>query len=392
MKLSKTLDLVKPSPTLEISALAEQMRAQGRDVISLSSGEPDFDTPEHIKQAAIDAINKGITKYTSVDGVKPLKEAIQSKFITDNGLHYDLNQICVNVGAKQGCYNLCQAILNAGDEVIIPTPYWVSYPDIVLLAGATPIIVECPIESEFKLTAELLKSSITDRTRLIFLNSPSNPSGALYSKEELKSLAEVLLDHPNVLIISDDIYEKIIFNNLEFANILNVEPALKDRTIVVNGVSKTYAMTGWRIGYMAGDSRIIKAVKTIQGQSTSNPTSIAQYAALEAIKGSQENVAQMLEQFSIRHKYVYERLSSIDKINVLPSAGSFYTFPEISAVMLKKGYKSDVAFTADLLEKHGVAAVPGSGFGSQGHLRMSFATSMEKLEKALDKFEVFCKS
>ena len=208
MKLSKTLDLVKPSPTLEISALAEQMRAQGRDVISLSSGEPDFDTPEHIKQAAIDAINKGITKYTSVDGVKPLKEAIQSKFITDNGLHYDLNQICVNVGAKQGCYNLCQAILNAGDEVIIPTPYWVSYPDIVLLAGATPIIVECPIESEFKLTAELLKASITDRTRLIFLNSPSNPSGALYSKEELKSLAEVLLDHPNVLIISDDIYEK----------------------------------------------------------------------------------------------------------------------------------------------------------------------------------------
>ncbi|MCG6938938.1 MAG: pyridoxal phosphate-dependent aminotransferase [Gammaproteobacteria bacterium] len=384
MSLSNRLQKVKPSPTLAVTALANQLRAQGRDVIGLAAGEPDFDTPDYIKRAAIDAINKGYTKYTAVDGTAGLKQAIINKFKRENGLDFTADQILVSVGGKQAVYNLCQSILNPGDEVIIPAPYWVSYPDIVKLADATPVIVEADISQAFKITAEQLEQAITDKTKLVIINSPSNPSGKAYSRAELKALGEVLAKHPDVVIMTDDIYEHIVWTDEGFNNILNVCPELKQQTVVINGVSKAYSMTGWRIGYSGGPADIIKGMKKVQSQSTSNPTSIAQYAAQAALEGDQSFLKDMCDVFKQRHDYVYERLTTMHGVDVIPCDGTFYSFPSFHAVIERMdGVEDDVQLAQLLLEKSDVALVPGSAFGLPGYLRLSFATSMENLEKAL---------
>lgn len=388
--LAKRVQKVKPSPTLAVAAKATQMQAQGQDVINLGTGEPDFDTPGYIKDAAIAAINKGFTKYTAVDGIPDLKEAIKNKFKRDNGLEYQANQILVSVGGKQSCYNLCQALLNAGDEVIIPAPFWVSYPDMVLLADATPVIISTTPAQRYKINAQQLETAITPKTRMIFLNSPSNPSGIAYTLDELKSLAEVLKKHPQIIIATDDMYEHILWNQA-FVNILNACPELYDRTVVLNGVSKAYAMTGWRIGYAAGSAPLMNAMKTIQSQSTSNPCSIAQRAAVAALNGGNESVLAMVEAFHQRHDYVADRLFKIPGIEVIPADGTFYIFPSVQAVIEKRGYANDLEFSDKLLQETGVALVPGSAFGSEGCIRLSFATSMEILKDALDRLERFCK-
>ena len=384
ISLSNRLQKVKPSPTLAVTALANQLRAQGRDVIGLAAGEPDFDTPDYIKRAAIDAINKGYTKYTAVDGTAGLKQAIINKFKRENGLDFTADQILVSVGGKQAVYNLCQSILNPGDEVIIPAPYWVSYPDIVKLADATPVIVEADISQAFKITAEQLEQAITDKTKLVIINSPSNPSGKAYSRAELKALGEVLAKHPDVVIMTDDIYEHIVWTDEGFNNILNVCPELKQQTVVINGVSKAYSMTGWRIGYSGGPADIIKGMKKVQSQSTSNPTSIAQYAAQAALEGDQSFLKDMCDVFKQRHDYVYERLTTMHGVDVIPCDGTFYSFPSFHAVIERMdGVEDDVQLAQLLLEKSDVALVPGSAFGLPGYLRLSFATSMDNLEKAL---------
>jgi aspartate aminotransferase len=384
--LSDRIQRVKPSPTLAVTALASQLRAQGRDVIGLAAGEPDFDTPEYIKQAAIDAIKQGYTKYTAVDGTPGLKQAIINKFKTENGLDYEADQILVSVGGKQGFYNLCQTLLNEGDEVIIPAPYWVSYPDIVKLADATPVIVDGDISQSFKITPEQLEAAITDKTKLFILNSPSNPSGKAYTRDELRALGDVLLKHPNVVIISDDIYEHIVWTDEGFNNILNVCPELNDRTVVINGVSKAYSMTGWRIGYSGGPAEIIKGMKKVQSQSTSNPTSIAQHAAQAALEGDQSFLKEMCDVFEQRHNFVYESLNSIDGVECLTSDGTFYSFPSFHAVIDRMdGIEDDVQLAQLILEKADVALVPGSAFGLSGYLRLSYATDMESLEKALSR-------
>jgi len=386
--LSDRIQRVKPSPTLAVTALASQLRAQGRDVIGLAAGEPDFDTPEYIKQAAIDAIKQGYTKYTAVDGTPGLKQAIINKFKTENGLDYQADQILVSVGGKQGFYNLCQTLLNEGDEVIIPAPYWVSYPDIVKLADATPVIVDGEISQSFKITPEQLEQAITDNTKLFVLNSPSNPSGKAYSRDELRALGDVLLKHPNVVIISDDIYEHIVWTDEGFNNILNVCPELNDRTVVINGVSKAYSMTGWRIGYSGGPEEIIKGMKKIQSQSTSNPTSIAQYAAQAALEGDQSFLKEMCDVFEQRHNFVYESLNSINDVDCLASDGTFYSFPSFHKVIERMdGIEDDVQLAQLILEKGDVALVPGSAFGLAGYLRLSYATDMESLEKALSRIK-----
>lgn len=387
--LAKRVQKVKPSPTLAVAAKATQMRAQGHDVINLGTGEPDFDTPNYIKEAAIAAINKGYTKYTAVDGIPELKEAVKNKFKKDNGLDYQTNQILVSVGGKQSCYNLCQALLNPGDEVIIPAPYWVSYPDMVLLAEATPVFIATTPAQRYKINAEQLEKAITPKTRLIFLNSPSNPSGVAYTLDELKALAEVLKKHPRIIIATDDMYEHILWSQ-PFANILNACPELYDRTIVLNGVSKAYAMTGWRIGYAAGPASLINAMKTIQSQSTSNPCSIAQRAAVAALTGSNESVEEMVKAFRKRHDFVASRLQEIPGIEVIPADGTFYIFPSVQAIIEKHGYVNDLEFSEKLLTNVGVALVPGSAFGNEGCIRLSFATSMETLKDALDRLERFC--
>jgi len=384
--LSDRIQRVKPSPTLAVTALASQLRAQGRDVIGLAAGEPDFDTPEFVKQAAIEAIKQGYTKYTAVDGTPGLKQAIINKFKTENGLDYEADQILVSVGGKQGFYNLCQTLLNEGDEVIIPAPYWVSYPDIVKLADATPVIVDGDISQSFKITPEQLEQAITDNTKLFVLNSPSNPSGKAYSRDELRALGDVLLKYPNVMIISDDIYEHIVWTDEGFNNILNVCPELNDRTVVINGVSKAYSMTGWRIGYSGGPAEIIKGMKKIQSQSTSNPTSIAQYAAQAALEGDQSFLKEMCDVFEQRHNFVYESLNSLDGVECLASDGTFYSFPSFHAVIDRMdGIEDDVQLAQLILEKADVALVPGSAFGLSGYLRLSYATDMESLEKALSR-------
>ena len=391
-RLSDRVQAVKPSPTLAVTALANQLRAEGRDVIGLGAGEPDFDTPEHIKQAAIEAIRAGKTKYTAVDGTVELKQAIIDKFARDNGFDYELNQVLVSCGGKQSFYNLCQAVTNPGDEVIIPAPYWVSYPDMVLLAGGKPVIVEAGIEQQFKIRPEQLEAAITPNTRMLVLNSPSNPTGVAYRRDELAALGEVLKKHPQVLAVSDDMYEHILWNDEGFSNILNATPELEDRCMVLNGVSKAYSMTGWRIGYAAGPADIIQAMKKIQSQSTSNPASISQAAAVAALNGDQSCIADMLEAFHQRHDYVVQRLEAMPHMQVTPSDGTFYSFPSIqSFIDARADIEDDVAAANLLLDQGGVALVPGSAFGAPGYLRLSFATSMENLEKALDRIEsIFC--
>ena len=387
-KLSARVQAVKPSPTLAITARAAALRAEGKDVIGLGAGEPDFDTPDHIKAAAIEAINSGKTKYTAVDGTASLKQAIIDKFKRDNGFDYAAEQILVSVGGKQSFYNLAQAILDAGDEVIIPAPYWVSYPDMTLLADGVPVVVECGAETQFKITPEQLAATITPKTRLFVINSPSNPTGMAYSKDELAALGEVLRQHPHVLIATDDMYEHILWDAGSFVNILNACPDLTDRTMVLNGVSKAYSMTGWRIGYAAGPANIIKAMKKIQSQSTSNPTSISQYAAEAALNGSQQCIADMMVQFKQRHDYVVDRLNKMPGVNCLSTDGTFYVFPSVTGLIdAIDGVNDDLELAEFLIEKAGVALVPGSAFGSPGFARISIATSMENLSNALDRIE-----
>lgn len=390
IKLSERILKVKPSPTLAVAAKAQQLKAMGKDIINLGTGEPDFDTPQKIKDAAILAINNGFTKYTAADGIPELKQAVVNKFKRENHLDYALNEVIVTVGGKQGIYNLCMSLLEEGDEAIIPGPYWVSYPDMVLLAGGTPVIIESSPEAHYKITKEQLEKAITPRTKLFFINSPSNPSGVAYSKQELKELAEVLLKHPDVFIATDDMYEHILWNP-PFVNIVNVCPELFDRTIVLNGVSKAYAMTGWRIGYAGGPAPIIQAMKTIASQSTSNPCSIAQKAALEALNGTHECRDEMVRAFKIRHDFLVERLSSIPDVQVVPADGTFYLFPSIKKIIEKHGFPNDIAFANELLEKTGLALVPGSAFGQEGAIRFSFAASMKELEEAMKRFINFCK-
>ncbi|KAF3981693.1 MAG: pyridoxal phosphate-dependent aminotransferase [Methylococcales symbiont of Hymedesmia sp. n. MRB-2018] len=384
IKLSNRVNAVKASPTLAITARAAKMRAAGKDIIGLGAGEPDFDTPEHIKIAGIRAIENGFTKYTAVDGIADLKTAIIDKFKTDNGLDYQANQILVSCGGKQSFFNLTQALLNAGDEVIIPAPYWVSYPDMVLLAEGVPVIVEAGQDQQFKINAEQLRAAITDKTRLFVINSPSNPSGVAYSQEELKALTDVLKDYPEIIVATDDMYEHILWDRGSFVNILNACPELYDRTMVLNGISKAYSMTGWRIGYAAGPVNLIAAMSKIQSQSTSNPTSISQVAAVEAISGDQSCIETMRVEFKKRHDYMVEALNTLKGVNCIQSDGTFYLFPNVEKCIAKlEGIDSDLDFAEYLIENAGVALVPGSAFGCPGHIRISIATSMENLENAL---------
>jgi aspartate aminotransferase len=384
--LSKRVRAIKPSPTLAVSNLASQLRAEGRDVIGLGAGEPDFDTPDHIREAAIEAIRQGDTHYTAVDGTAPLKQAIVDKFERDNGLAYGADQILVSCGGKQSFFNLCQALLDAGDEVVIPAPYWVSYPDIAILADATPVIVDAGIDSGFKITPEQLEAAITPKTRMLVLNSPSNPTGAGYTMAELAALGEVLLRHPDVLVVTDDMYEHIVWGGYEFCNIVNACPDLYPRTMVLNGVSKAYAMTGWRIGYAAGDADIIKAMKKIQGQSTSNPTSVSQAASVAALNGDHAPVREMVKEFRRRHDYLVAALNAIPHIQCRESEGTFYSFPRIQDFIdARDDLNNDIDVANLLLERVGVALVPGSAFGADGYMRISFATGMENLEKAVDR-------
>ena len=384
VQLSNRVNNIKPSPTLAVTNRAAELRAAGKNIIGLGAGEPDFDTPDHIKQAAIQALNEGFTKYTAVDGTPALKTAIINKFKQDNGLEYAANQILVSCGGKQSFFNLSLALLNEGDEVIIPAPYWVSYPDMVKMADATPVIVTTTQEQRFKITAEQLEAAITDKTRLVVLNSPSNPTGVAYDLDELKALGEVLKKYPQVLVATDDMYEHIRFNDAPFANILNACPELYERTIVLNGVSKAYSMTGWRIGYAAGPANLIGAMKKIQSQSTSNPTSIAQVAAQTALESSQDCVAEMVVAFKERHQYVVETLNSIKGVSCIPADGTFYAFPSFQeAIDGDDRFNDDIELAEFLLNEAGVALVPGSAFGAPGNMRLSFATSLEILEDAL---------
>ena len=386
--LSNRVQAIKPSPTLAVAALAGQLRAQGRDIVGLGTGEPDFDTPDHIKQAAIQAIHQGQTKYTAVDGTTELKQAIIDKFARDNGFQYEPAQILVSSGGKQSFYNLCQALLNKGDEVIIPAPYWVSYPDIVLLAEGKPVIIQTSLVDHFKVNADSLKQAITAKTRMFVINSPSNPSGVAYSKKELEEIAEVLLDHPDILVVTDDMYEHILWTKEGFSNILNASGDLYNRCMVLNGVSKAYAMTGWRIGYAGGPADIIKAMKKIQSQSTSNPCSISQAASVAALNGDQSCIQTMLKAFKERHDYVIKTLNTIPHISCIPSDGTFYSFFNVqSFIDSRHDLNNDVDVANLLLDKVGVAIVPGSAFGSEGYLRLSFATSMENLNKALSRID-----
>lgn len=386
LELAQRVQRIKPSPTLAVSARAEELQAQGKPIINLSVGEPDFDTPQHIKEAAIKAIHDGHTKYTAVDGTKGLKKAIINKFLRENNLQYEMNQILVSCGAKHSIYNLFSAVLNPGDEVIIPAPFWVSYPDMAKLADGNPVIVKTDFTQHFKMTPAQLNAAITDKTRIVVLNSPSNPTGMAYSSDELRALSEVILQHPGVLVASDDIYEHSLWNHLPFANILTVCPELRDRTIIINGVSKAYAMTGWRIGYAAGPANIIAAMKKAQSQSTSNPASISQYAAQAALEGDQSCVQSMTRAYQERHDYLLEEFKKIPGISCLPSDGTFYTFPSIEAFIHKDGsITNDIEFAEFLLNSAEIAIIPGSAFGAPGHIRISYATSMNNLTTAIQR-------
>jgi len=387
IRLASRVSRIKPSPTLAVDARAKELKAQGKDVIGLGAGEPDFDTPDFIKEAAIKAIRDGFTKYTAVDGTPGLKKAVVAKFKRDNGLDYVPEQVLVSVGGKQSFFNLAQALLESGDEAIIPAPYWVSYPDMVLLADGKPVIVYAGIEQEFKITAAQLERAITPKTKLFVICSPSNPTGVAYTRKDLEALGAVLRKHPQVMIATDDMYEHILWADEAFNNILNVCPDLYERTIVLNGVSKAYAMTGWRIGYAAGPRPLITAMKNIQSQSTSNPTSIAQVAAEAALNGDQGCIAPMLKEFKQRHDQVVARLNRIKGVRCLPAQGAFYAFPDFREAIKATGMASDVAFAEHVLNTVGVAMVPGSAFGAEGYQRLSYATSIQNLNGALDRLE-----
>lgn len=393
VELSKRVQMIKPSPTLAVTARAAKLKSEGKDIIGLGAGEPDFDTPQHIKDAAIDAINKGFTKYTPVGGTPSLKNAIIAKFKRDNNFDYTAKQILVSCGGKQSFFNLALALINPGDEVIISSPYWVSYPDIVLIAEGKPVTIDAGIEQNFKITAGQLEKAITSKTRMFVINSPSNPSGSVYTLDELKALGEVLRKHPKIIIATDDMYEHILLSGGQFVNILNACPDLYPRTMVLNGVSKAYSMTGWRIGYCGGPEHIIKAMENIQSQSTSNPTSISQVAAETALNGDQACIEPMLNAFKERNHFVTNRLDAIPGVSCLLSEGAFYTFADvrqaIETLHSRNEIKdnSDISFSEYLLEKGGVAVVPGSAFGSEGYVRMSFATSMDNLKNALERIE-----
>jgi aspartate aminotransferase len=391
VSLSARVQAIKPSPTLAVTARAAKLKAEGKDIIGLGAGEPDFDTPQHIKDAAIAAINQGLTKYTPVGGIPSLKQAVVAKFKRDNGLDYTAKQVLVSCGGKQSFFNLALAVINPGDEVIIPAPYWVSYPDIVLIAEGKPVIVQAGIEQGFKITAAQLAAAITPKTRMVVINSPSNPSGAVYTLDELQALGEVLRQHPDILIATDDMYEHIALSDAKFVNILNACPDLYPRTMVLNGVSKAYSMTGWRIGYAAGPEHIITAMENVQSQSTSNPTSISQVAAEAALNGDQGCITPMLQAFRERHTFVVNGLNKIPGLKCLMAGGAFYAFPDargaIAALHQKGAIKeaTDIALSEYLLLEAGVAVVPGSAFGSEGYIRLSFATSMDNLSKALER-------
>ena len=391
MELSHRIQAIKESPTLAATAHAAKLKAEGHDIIGLGAGEPDFDTPQHIKDAAKAAIDQGFTKYTPVSGIPGLKQAVVNKFRRENGLDYDTKEVIVGVGGKQCIFNLALAVLNPGDEVIIPAPYWVSYADISLVAEAKPVVVECGIEQEFKLAPAQLEAAITPRTRLFIINSPSNPTGAVYSLEELAALGNVLKKHPHVLVATDDMYEHVNLTGLPFVNILNATPELKNRTVVLNGVYKAYSMTGWRIGYAAGPANIIKAMEILQSQSTSNPTSISQVAAQAALEGPQDCIVPMVKAFRERHAFVVKRFNEISGLKCLEAGGAFYAFPDARVAIArlhaagKLAEPTDLALSDYLLETVGVAVVPGSAFGAEGYFRISFATSMENLNNALDR-------
>lgn len=385
LQISRRVQRVKPSPTLAMTARAAQMRREGKDVISLSVGEPDFDTPLHIREAGIAAINSGFTRYTNSDGMPELKDAIIAKFQRDNGLTYQRNQILVSTGAKQTLFNLCMAVLDPGDEVIIPAPYWVSYPDMVLLSDGLPVTPDATAAQGYKITPRQLAAAVTPKTRLVLLNSPSNPTGAAYTRAELASLGEVLLEHPRILIGTDDIYEKIYWANEPFGSLAQVVPALYPRTVTINGCSKGFAMTGWRIGYCGGPAEVIAAMATIQGQSTTNAASMSQHAALAALNGSQEEVARMNESFKQRHDFFVAGLNSLPGVKCQRGSGTFYAFADVSGAMRQLGFRDDNAFADFILGEALVAGVPGSGFGAPGHLRLSFAVSMENLTQALER-------
>ena len=390
--ISNSLKRIKPSPTIAVTQKARELRAAGKDVIGLGAGEPDFDTPDNIKNAAIKAIRSGDTKYTAVDGTPALKKAIISKFKRENKLKYTLDQITVGTGGKQVLYNTFMATLNKGDEVIIPAPFWVSYPDMVLLAGGKPKIIKCTEQEGFKLTAKKLKKAITKKTKWLILNSPSNPTGAGYTKREIQNLANVLIKNKKVLILSDDIYEHVRYDNFNFFTIAQI-PKLKDRTLTMNGVSKSYAMTGWRIGYAAGPKDIIKAVGKIQSQSTSNPSSISQAAAVEALNGKQGFIKTRAKAFKDRRNFVVKSLNNIEGIHCLTPNGAFYVFPSCKGLLNKKTkLKTDTNFVQRLLEKENVAVVQGSAFGLDGYFRISYATSMKNLKKAMSRIKSFCES
>ena len=390
--ISNSLKRIKPSPTIAVTQKARELKAAGKDVIALGAGEPDFDTPKNIKKAAIRAIKKGETKYTPVDGTLLIKKAIVKKFKRENNLSYTTDQITVGTGGKQVLYNAFVATLNKGDEVLIPAPFWVSYPDMVLLAGGKPKFIKCEEEDGFKLTPHKLKKAITKKTKWIILNSPSNPTGAAYTKKEIIDLSKVLLKNKKIFILSDDIYEHVKFDNFKFFTIAQINK-LKDRTLTMNGVSKAYAMTGWRIGYAAGPKDIISAIRKIQSQSTSNPSSISQAAAVEALNGTQSFIKKRAKSFSDRRKFVVNYLNSIDGISCLMPKGAFYVFPSCKKLISKKtNIKNDTEFVKKLLEKQNVAVVQGSAFGLHGYFRISYATSMKKLKFAMSRIKSFCES
>ena len=390
MKLADRVNKIQPSPTLAIDAKAKALKAQGIDIVGFGAGEPDFDTPDNIKEAAKRAIDAGFTRYTPVGGTDELKDAIITKLKKDNGLDYTRAQISVACGAKHSLYNISQALIQEGDEVIIPSPYWVSYPDQVVLAGGKPVFIETDESTAFKITPEMLEKAITKNTRALILNSPCNPTGASYGQAELQALGEVCLKH-DFVIITDDIYERLIYDNLSFCNIATVMPSLKQRVIVVNGVSKTYAMTGWRIGYTAGPEEVICAMTKMQSQSTSNPSSIAQKAAVEALNGPQDAVAKMVVEFEKRRTYIVERLNAIPGVSCLTPNGAFYAFPNISRIFGKSHGTTTISnssdFAAYLLEQAKVALVPGIAFGADNYVRLSYATGMETIKKGIDRIE-----
>jgi len=390
--VSNSLKRIKPSPTIAVTSKAREMRAAGRDVIGLGAGEPDFDTPDNIKEAAIQAIKNGETKYTAVDGTPKLKKAIKEKFLRENNLNYDLDQISVGTGGKQVLYNAFMATLNPGDEVIISAPYWVSYPDMVLLAGGKPKIIKCSEKNEFKITAKELKKAINKKTKWLIINSPSNPTGSCYTKNELIELSKILLKNKKIYILSDDIYEHITYDNFKFFTIAQIN-ALKNRTLTMNGVSKSYSMTGWRIGYGAGPRDIIKAMAKIQSQSTTNPSSISQAAAVEALNGTQDFIKIRSNSFKERRDFVIKSINDIEGLSCLKPNGAFYIFPNCKNLLGKKTkLKTDKEFVEKLLDKAEVAVVQGSAFGLEGYFRISYATSMDNLKKAMDRIKSFCES